>query len=82
MTKSSDKLFFVQFPNFGCKKLFPGKAGSVMQNFTWDSSTMPKFRKINDAIPRKCPDKRKDGRKNRRTDRRIEGWTEGWTDPI
>ena len=27
------------------KKNFPGKSGSVKHNFTWDSSTMPKFRK-------------------------------------
>ena len=49
MTKCSNKLkkpcFLAHFPNFWGEKNFPGKSGSVTLNFTWDSSTMPKFRK-------------------------------------
>ena len=37
--------FWAHFPNFRGKKNFPGKSGSVIHNFTWDSSTMPNFRK-------------------------------------
>ena len=32
-----------------------------MPNFTWDPSTMPNLEKINDAIPRKDPDRWQDG---------------------
>ena len=37
--------FLVHFPNFGGKKIFPGKSGSVTHNFIWVSSIIPKFRK-------------------------------------
>ena len=33
------------FPISRAQQNFPGKSGSVTYNFTWDSSTMPKFRK-------------------------------------
>ena len=61
---------FGPFSNFWGKNNFSGKSGSVTQNFIWVSSTMPKFRKTNDLIPRKRPD------------RRMEGRTEGRTNPI
>ena len=31
-----------------------------MHNFAWDFRPMPKFRKTNDRIPRKFPERRKD----------------------
>ena len=52
--------FLSHFPIFGAKRFFSGKPGSVMHNFTWVSSTMPKFRKTNDTILRKRLDRRKD----------------------
>ena len=71
MTKFSKKLkkpvygpFWAHFPNFGGKKIFPAKSGSVMYNFTWDSSTMPKFRKNLIHNSQKMPGP-------------MEGWTEG-----
>ena len=42
---------------------------------------MPKFKKPNDEIPRKRPD-RQDEQKGGRTDRRIDGRTEILTDPV
>ena len=45
------------------KKFFPGISGSVTHNVTWDSSTMPNFRKkTNDTVPRKHLDRSTDGR--------------------
>ena len=41
---------------------------------------MPKFRKTNDAIPRKRPDRRKDGRMEGQMEGRKEGQTEGRTE--
>ena len=38
-------LFLAHFPNFGGKKNFAGKPGSVTDNFIWVSSIMSKFRK-------------------------------------
>ena len=37
--------FMAHFPNFGDKKFCSGKSSSVMHNFIWVSSIMPKFRK-------------------------------------
>ena len=48
---------------------FARKSGSVTHNFTWDSSTMPNFRKTNDTIPRKSLGRRKGGRTDRRMNR-------------
>ena len=49
MTKFSNKFkkpcFWPHFPKFDGKKIFPGMSSSVIHNFTWDSSTMPKFTK-------------------------------------
>ena len=42
---------------------------------------MPKFKKPNDEIPRKRPD-RQDEQKGGRTDRSIDGRTEILTDPV
>ena len=47
----------------GGKKKFPRISGCVMPNFVWVSSTMPKFRKINDTIQRKPLARWKDRRK-------------------
>ena len=58
MTKFSNKL---KKTCFGGKKKFPGKSSSGMLNFTWDPSTMPNLEKINDAVPRKHPDRWQDG---------------------
>ena len=54
--------FWAHFPNFGSKKKFPRKSGSVMHNFTWDSSTMPKFRK------------KKQWHNSKKTPGQMEGW--------
>ena len=52
--------FFV--PIFRTKAFFK-KSSSVTHNFTWVSSTMPKFRKkMNEPILREHLDKRRDGR--------------------
>ena len=68
MTKFSNKFkklcfwpILGPFSQFFGEKKFPRKSGSVTRNFIWVSSTMPKFRKVNDTIQRKRPDKRKDG---------------------
>ena len=45
------------------------KFGSVMHSFISISSTMPKFRKTNDTIPRKHLDRQTDERIDRRADR-------------
>ena len=58
--------FWPIFPILGAQKNFPGKLGSVMQNFIWVSSTMPKFRKVNDKI-QKHLDRQTEGRKDRQT---------------
>ena len=60
--------FLVHFPYLGGKKNFSGKSGSATHNFIWVSSTMSKFRKANDEIPRKRPDRRNDRRTSGRTD--------------
>ena len=72
MTKSSNKFrkpcfwpFLDPFFQFWGQKNFSRKSGFATHNFIWVSSPMPKFRKINDTIPRKCPDRRKDGRTDR-----------------
>ena len=62
------KPFLTHSLNFWGKNNFSGKSGFVTHNLKV-SSTMPKFRKTNDAIPRKCPDRRTEGRTERRTDR-------------
>ena len=51
----------VHFPNFWGKFFLSKKSSSVKYNFIWVSSTMPKFRKTNEAIPRKGPDREKEG---------------------
>ena len=70
MTKLSNKLkkpcFCPIFPIFGAKKFFPKISSSVMHNFTWDSSNVPKFRKLMTQF-----------QENTWTDR-TEGQTEGW----
>ena len=43
---------------------------------------MPKFKKTNDEIPRKRPDRQKVGQKGGRTDKRKNVMMEVWTDPI
>ena len=53
------------FPNFGGKKNFSGKSGSVTHNFIWVSSTMPKFWK-NCYNSKKTPRQMK-GRKDGQT---------------
>ena len=63
--------FWPVFPIFEAKIFFSIKSSSVMHNFTWVSSTMPKFRKTNDTIPRTCPDRPKDGQKD--------GWKDSQT---
>ena len=55
--------FWPIFPIFGTKNFF--LENSAVTHFTWVFSTMPKFRKTNDTIPRKCPDRRKDERTDR-----------------
>ena len=45
MTKFSNK-FWAHFPNLGGNKIFPENPALSQHNFTWDSSTMPKFSKI------------------------------------
>ena len=59
------------FSPFLGKKDFPGKSSSVMHNFIWVSSTMPKFRKSWWYNSKKTPGRQKDGWK----DGRIEGQT-------
>ena len=79
MTKFSKKLkkscfwHILGLPNFWGKKYFPRKSHSVTHNFTWDSSTMRKFRKVNDTIPKKHPDRWKDGRTEGQMDGRMDG---------
>ena len=75
MTKFSNKLvqpcfwpILGPFSQFWEQKKFPRKSGSVMHKFTWDSSTMSKFRK---NYPKKTP-----GEMEGRTDRQTEGQTE------
>ena len=58
--------FLAHFPNFDGKKSICRKFVSVMHNFIWVSSTMPKFRKYN-AISRKPPDRQMDRRMDGRT---------------
>ena len=41
----------------------------LKNKFIWDSGIMQKFRKKNDTVPRKPPDRRKDGWKDGRMDR-------------
>ena len=36
---------WAHFSDFGGKKNFPKISSSVTHNFTWDSTTTPKFRK-------------------------------------
>ena len=57
------------FGPFWGQKNFPGKFGSITHSLIWFSSTIPKFRKVNDTIRRKRPDRRMEGRKDGRTDR-------------
>ena len=52
----------------GAKKIFLENP-AVTHNLTWDSSTMPKFKKINNTIPRKHLDREKNGRTDRWKDR-------------
>ena len=75
MTKFSNKLknpcfwpILGPFSQFWEQKKFPRKSGSVMHKFTWDSSTMSKFRK---NYSKKTP-----GEMEGRTDRQTEGQTE------
>ena len=76
MTKFSNKKtpvfgpFWVLFPNFGAKKIFPENPALSRTTSYEFLATCQISEKTNDTIPRK--------RLDRRTDRRIEGWT----DPI
>ena len=75
MTKFLNKLkkpcfgpFWAFFLNFGAKKIFLRKSGSVTHNFIWVSSTMPNFRKNLWYKFKKMPGQKdgwKDGRRNR-----------------
>ena len=65
----TNEQILVHFPNFGGKRIFPKKSGSVMHNLIWVSSTMLKFRKNQWYHPRKHPDRRKDKRMDGRMDR-------------
>ena len=56
------------FPIFKAKKFFIENP-ALTHNFIWVSSIMPKFKKTNDAIPRKHPDRRKDRWKDGRSER-------------
>ena len=82
MTKLSNKLkkpcFCPIFPIFGAKKFFPKNPALSRTTSHGILAPCQNLEKVNDTIPRKCPDKWKDGR----TDRRMEGWMEGRTDPI
>ena len=54
---------FGPFPQFlEQKKFFSPKSPTVMHNFIRVSRTMPKFKKSNDPIPRKHPDRQQNGR--------------------
>ena len=70
MTKFSNKLkknlFLDHFPNFGGKIFSPGKSISVTHNFTWHSSTMPKFRKNLCHNSKKMP-RQMEGQNDRQT---------------
>ena len=70
MTKFSNKLkkkpVLDHFPNFGGKIFSPGKSISVTHNFTWHSSTMPKFRKNLCHNSKKMP-RQMEGQNDRQT---------------
>ena len=71
---------FGPFSQIWGQKFFSRKSGSVTHNFIWVSNTIPKFRKTNDAIPRKPLDRRTDGSTDGRTDGRMDGRTDGRMD--
>ena len=82
MTKSSNKLkkscFWPIFPILGVKNFFLENLALSRTTSHGILAPCQNLEKVNDTIPRKCPDRWKDGR----TDRRMEGWMEGRTDPI
>ena len=49
------------FPNFGGKKNFPGKSGSVTSTPYGFLAPCQNLEKVNDTIQRKCLDRWKDG---------------------
>ena len=63
--------FWPIFPIFGAKNFFPRKSGSVVHNFIWVSSIMPKFRKNW---------RNENNLTDRRTDVRMDGRTKGQKD--
>ena len=76
MTKFSNKLkkpcFLSIFPILGAKNFSPENLALSRTTSHGILASCQTLEKINDTIPRKCPDRRKNGRKDRRTDRRTD----------